>query len=103
MKLGRCTGGWMHTSRPVGQSPFLNDLLVLIQAHKLALHISAKQNKLPTRLRLERCWRRPREGSNPLRIRECLVELVGRGLELVRVLEGCRVDYSTLGRGWRST
>lgn len=85
--------------RPLIQSPALDDLRRLLQLLERTTDIPTKDLKLASHLRaLEELRLRTSEGGDALRVGEGLVELCGRGAELLSVRDGRGVYEGALAR-----
>lgn len=86
------------TLGPLRKTPFLDDLLGLVESNKFTSNISVEDGELAANLgalelaRLATC-----ERSNALRVREGVVELAGCGAEFVRGSHGGCVHDDVAG------
>lgn len=88
--------------RPLLQPPLLHDARRFLERGIFARHVAAEELEVAADVRaFEEFGRRPREGGEPGRVREGLVELGGRGAEFFGGGHGRGVDEGGLGAGLR--
>lgn len=81
------------TSRPLSQSPFLDDKAGFLEFNIFTVHVSVKYAKLSTNFSTVKPTRSSTsEGSKAIRVGKGGVKLLGGGTELVRGVHGDRVD-----------
>ena len=88
------------TSRPLSQTPFLNNLLGRVKLDELASNVAIKDSKLATHLGTVKLTRRATcECGNALRVRKCVIELLRCGAEFVRRRHCGGIDSNLAGSG----
>ena len=85
--------GTVVTSRPLGQSPFLDDKTGFLKFNIFTVHVSVKYAKLSTNFSTVKPTRSSTsEGSKAIRVGKGGVKLLGSSTELVGGVHGDRVD-----------